>query len=187
MPSRWDAATHGWSRRVFHYPLPTLMSRNFRLPCTIELQPLSFTPLKMRKVEPASSAHRRRSTGASRPFPRLEHVNGNPTHWLKRPGTRRVRRVKSASYGPSNAARRTRYFHPQKRAWAVQALEFRTLPEQSPTATDQRDGRRHFSRSTAFPQTAPCSTVFSRPKGSSAQAAETCPDAVSARNYAIPW
>ena len=24
MPSRWDAATHGWSRRVFHYPLPTL-------------------------------------------------------------------------------------------------------------------------------------------------------------------
>ena len=20
MPSRWDAATHGWSRRVFHYP-----------------------------------------------------------------------------------------------------------------------------------------------------------------------
>ena len=54
MPSRWDAATHGWSRRVFHYPLPTLMSRNFRLPCTIELQPLSLTPLKMRKVEFAS-------------------------------------------------------------------------------------------------------------------------------------
>ena len=27
------------------------MSRNFRLPCTIELQPLSLTPLKMRKVE----------------------------------------------------------------------------------------------------------------------------------------
>jgi hypothetical protein len=52
MPSRWDAATHGWSRRVFHYPLPTLMSRNFRLPCTIELQPLSLTRLKMRKVEP---------------------------------------------------------------------------------------------------------------------------------------
>ena len=52
MPSRWDAATHGWSRRVFHYPLPTLMSRNFRLPCTIELQPLSLTPLKIRKVEP---------------------------------------------------------------------------------------------------------------------------------------
>ena len=51
MPSRWDAATHGWSRRVFHYPLPTLMSRNFRLPCTLELQPLSLTPLKMRKVE----------------------------------------------------------------------------------------------------------------------------------------
>ena len=51
MPSRWDAATHGWSRRVFRYPLPTLMSRNFRLPCTIELQPLSLTPLKMRKVE----------------------------------------------------------------------------------------------------------------------------------------
>ena len=51
MPSRWDAATHGWSRRVFHYPLPALMSRNFRLPCTIELQPLSLTLLKMRKVE----------------------------------------------------------------------------------------------------------------------------------------
>ena len=51
MPSRWDPATHGWSRRVFHYPLPTLMSRNFRLPCTIELQPLSLTPLEMRKVE----------------------------------------------------------------------------------------------------------------------------------------
>ena len=55
MPSRWDAATHGWSRRVFHYPLPTLMSRNFRLPCTIELQPLSLTPLKMRKVEQSAS------------------------------------------------------------------------------------------------------------------------------------
>ena len=51
MPSRWDAATHGRSRRVFHYPLPTLMSMNFRLPCTIELQPLSLTLLKMRKVE----------------------------------------------------------------------------------------------------------------------------------------
>ena len=51
MPSSSDAATHGWSRRVFHYPPPTLMSRNFRLPCTIELQPLSLTPLKMRKVE----------------------------------------------------------------------------------------------------------------------------------------
>ena len=58
MPSRWDAATHGWSRRVFHYPLPTLMSRKRwspsttrRLPRTIELQPLSLTPLKMRKVE----------------------------------------------------------------------------------------------------------------------------------------
>ena len=55
MPSRWDAATHGWSRRVFHYPLPTLMSRNFRLPCTIELQPLSLTLLKMRKVEPRAT------------------------------------------------------------------------------------------------------------------------------------
>ena len=51
MPSRWDAATCGWRRRVFHYPPPTLMSRNFRLPCAIELQPLSLTPLKMRKVE----------------------------------------------------------------------------------------------------------------------------------------
>ena len=51
MPSRWDAATHGWSRRVFHYLLPTLMSRNLRLPCTIELQPLPLTRLKMRKVE----------------------------------------------------------------------------------------------------------------------------------------
>ena len=51
MPSRWDADSHGWSRKVFHYPLPTLMSRNFRLPCTIELQPLSLTLLKMRKVE----------------------------------------------------------------------------------------------------------------------------------------
>ena len=27
------------------------MSRNFRPPCTIELQPLSLTPLKMRKVQ----------------------------------------------------------------------------------------------------------------------------------------
>ena len=51
MPSRWDFATCGWRRRVFHYPPPTLMSRNFRLPCAIELQPLSLTPLKMRKVE----------------------------------------------------------------------------------------------------------------------------------------
>ncbi len=24
MPSRWDAATRGWRRRVFHYPPPTL-------------------------------------------------------------------------------------------------------------------------------------------------------------------
>ena len=58
MPSRWDAATHGWSRRVFHYPLPTLMSKNFRLPCTIELQPLSLTPIKMRKVELRTGALR---------------------------------------------------------------------------------------------------------------------------------
>ena len=63
MPSRWDAATHGWSRRVFHYPLPTLMSRNFRLPCTIELQPLSFTPLKMRKVEPRTRRRERQAIG----------------------------------------------------------------------------------------------------------------------------
>ena len=67
MPSRWDAATHGWSRRVFHYPLPTLMSRNFRLPCTIELQPLSLTLLKMRKVElrwkkPTPSKSKRKRT-----------------------------------------------------------------------------------------------------------------------------
>ena len=60
MPSRWDAATHGWSRRVFHYPLPTLMSRNFRLPCTIELQPLSLTLLKMRKVEPRHLTQRQK-------------------------------------------------------------------------------------------------------------------------------
>ena len=51
MPSRWDSATCGWRRRVFHYPPPTLMSRNFRLPRAIELRPLSLTPLKMRKVE----------------------------------------------------------------------------------------------------------------------------------------
>ena len=52
MPSRWDSATCGRRRRVFHYPPPTLMSRNYRLPCAVELQPLSLTPLKMRKVEP---------------------------------------------------------------------------------------------------------------------------------------
>ena len=51
MPSRWDSATCGWRRRVFHYPPPTLMSGNFRLPCAIELQPFSLTPLKMRKVQ----------------------------------------------------------------------------------------------------------------------------------------
>ena len=51
MRSRWDAATRGWRRRVFHYPPQTLMSRNFRLLCAIELQPLSLTPLKMRKVQ----------------------------------------------------------------------------------------------------------------------------------------
>ena len=61
MPSRWDAATHGWSRRVFHYPLPTLMSKNFRLPCTIELQPLSLTPIKMRKVEFTASLKTRKA------------------------------------------------------------------------------------------------------------------------------
>ena len=68
MPSRWDSATRGWRRRVFHYPPPTLMSRNFRLPCAIELQPLSLTPLKMRKVERRTDGKRRlRSQGHSRP------------------------------------------------------------------------------------------------------------------------
>ena len=67
MPSRWDAATHGWSRRVFHYPLPTLMSRNFRLPCTIELQPLSLTLLKMRKVELGDSVGSWRVPDKNRP------------------------------------------------------------------------------------------------------------------------
>ena len=75
MPSRWDAATHGWSRRVFHYPLPTLMSRNFRLPCTIELQPLSLTLLKMRKVEtraPCEETDLARTVGrADQPATRL--------------------------------------------------------------------------------------------------------------------
>ena len=51
MPSRWDTANRGWRRRVFHYPPPTLLSGNFRLPCAIELQPFSLTPLKMRKVQ----------------------------------------------------------------------------------------------------------------------------------------
>ena len=51
MPSRWDSATCGWPRRIFHYPPPKLMSRNLRLPRAIELRPLSLTPLKMRKVE----------------------------------------------------------------------------------------------------------------------------------------
>ncbi len=37
--------------------MPTLMSRNFRLPCTIELQPLSLTLLKMRKVEQRAVCH----------------------------------------------------------------------------------------------------------------------------------
>ena len=59
MPSRWDSATRGWRRRVFHYPPPTLMSRNFRLPCAIELKPLSLTPLKMRKVEVGQRAFRK--------------------------------------------------------------------------------------------------------------------------------
>ena len=51
MPSRWDTANRGWRRRVFHYPPPTLLSGNFRLPCAIELQPFPLTPLKMRKVQ----------------------------------------------------------------------------------------------------------------------------------------
>ena len=66
MPSRWDSATCGRRRRVFHYPPPTLMSRNFRLPCAVELQPLSLTPLKMRKVEPRCSKH---PTCTSRCYP----------------------------------------------------------------------------------------------------------------------
>ena len=57
MPSRWEAATRSWRRKVLHYPLPTLMYRNFRLPCTIELQPVSLMPLKMRKVQLASQLH----------------------------------------------------------------------------------------------------------------------------------
>ena len=60
MPSRWDSATCGWRRRVFHYPPPTLMSRNLRLPRAIELRPLSLTPLKMRKVEIVVLAFMRR-------------------------------------------------------------------------------------------------------------------------------
>ena len=63
MPSRWDAATRGWRRRVFHYPPPTLMSRNFRLPRTIELQPLALTPLKMRKVEIRFFGYQSRGVG----------------------------------------------------------------------------------------------------------------------------
>ncbi len=57
MPSRWDSATCGRRRRVFHYPPPTLMSTNFRLPRAIELRPLSLTPLKMRKVEIGACLH----------------------------------------------------------------------------------------------------------------------------------
>ena len=57
MPSRWEAATRSWRRKVLHYPLPTLMYRNLRLPCTIELQPVSLMPLKMRKVQLASQLH----------------------------------------------------------------------------------------------------------------------------------
>ena len=70
MPSRWDTANRGWRRRVFHYPPPTLLSGNFRLPCAIELQPFSLTPLKMRKVQAralttkaATSGRRDESTG----------------------------------------------------------------------------------------------------------------------------
>ena len=58
MPSRGESATCGWRRRVFHYTPPTLMSRNFQLSCAIELQPLSLTPLKMRKVAPRTRADR---------------------------------------------------------------------------------------------------------------------------------
>ena len=83
MPSRWDAATHGWSRRVFHYPLPTLMSRNFRL---IELQPLSLTLLKMRKVERESMATIPTSCSVSRfmacdPSPLID-VGARGQHYL---------------------------------------------------------------------------------------------------------
>ena len=67
MRSRWDAATRGWRRRVFHYPPQTLMSRNFRLLCAIELQPLSLTPLKMRKVQLASCCNKK-GLDHSRPF-----------------------------------------------------------------------------------------------------------------------
>ena len=35
------------------------MSRNYRLPCAVELQPLSLTPLKMRKVELGRSVNTR--------------------------------------------------------------------------------------------------------------------------------
>ena len=67
MPSRWDSATCGRRRRVFHYPPPTLMSRNFRLPCAIELQPLSLTLLKMRKVELNIGSHATARTGVGTP------------------------------------------------------------------------------------------------------------------------
>ena len=81
MPSRGDSATCGWRRRVFHYPPPTLMSRNFRLPCAIELQPLSLTLLKMRKVESRDQATLSagrlasgRSSSALWPVPPRAHV-----------------------------------------------------------------------------------------------------------------
>ena len=85
MPSRWDSATCGRRRRVFHYPPPTLMSRNYRLPCAVELQPLSLTPLKMRKVELRYQAPQRAWTasksgsGAMVPLPKKPSGFKTPT------------------------------------------------------------------------------------------------------------
>ena len=56
------------------------MSKNFRLPCTIELQPLSLTPLKMRKVELGTSA----TTGPAGPGQLRRARHQRPGLWTAR-------------------------------------------------------------------------------------------------------
>ena len=51
MPSRWDAATRDWRRKVFDCPQLIQIFINSRSLCIFHSQTPSLMPLKMRKVQ----------------------------------------------------------------------------------------------------------------------------------------
>ena len=73
MPSRWDAATCGWRRRVFHCPPPTPTPRYSQTFCTTDLYIPLPTSLEMRKDQ--------RRTGATE-TPFHTTVVSSRTRWL---------------------------------------------------------------------------------------------------------